>query len=448
MAPPDTALPIPGDPEHPARRALRRIVLLRPGEGRTLLWAGAYFFCLLSSYYLLRPMREEFGIRGELSDLPWLWTGTSLTMLLATPLFAWLVSRMPRRRFIPLTYRFFAFNLLIFYAVLVSLAHEQEKPVGYIFYIWLSVYNLFAISVFWGFMADLFKPEQAKRLFGVIGVGGTLGGIAGGVLVELITTRTSIAPVHLMLLSAALLEGAVWCVRRLTRRLTTEPETIPASGSVAAPESREPSRNPWAGFTLIARSPYLLALCIYMLMYTLSGSFLYFEQARIAKSEFADSALRTMYFNRLDLFTNIVTLFTQLFITGRLVTRLGVIAGLALLPCVVIAGFTALWFAPRLGLSVVIVFAAFRVLQRSMHYAIDRPTREMLYTPLNADAKYKSKSFIDTFVYRGGDVLGAWMQAIALVALYAAPIGAALGIAWLGVAATVAALHRSVMRFR
>src|SRR5690606_1157107 len=159
----------------PRLTPLRSLAMLRPGEGPALLWAGGYFFCILFGYYLLRPMRDAMGIRGELSALPWLWTGTTLTMLVAAPLFGLLVSRLPRRKFIPITYRFFALNLLAFFTLFELAPEGWQVGIGYAFYIWLSVFNLFAVAVFWGFMADVFSPEQGTRLFGAIGAGGTLG---------------------------------------------------------------------------------------------------------------------------------------------------------------------------------------------------------------------------------------------------------------------------------
>lgn len=443
------AVPLPDSTsENVLRRVVARAVLLEPGEGKPLILSALYFFLVLFSYYLLRPIRDTFGIRGDLENLPWLWTGTSLAMLGATPVFAWMVSRMPRRRFIPLTYRFFAANIVGFYAALTLLPHEWHTGIGYAFYIWLSVFNLFAISVFWGFMADLYRLEQSKRLFAAIAVGGTLGAIAGSAvpafIVKQLTTAIGLSgdasALHLMVLAAVTLELAVWCVRRLALQGFRDGEQR------GLETHREPTRRVLAGFVLIARSPYLQLLCFYMLFFTITTTFLTFEQLRLVKSLFASSDERTAAFAQMDLAANALALFTQLFVTGRLVRSLGVGAGLLLLPVLTLAGFAALWIGPEAGWPMLGVFTAFYVSRRGLHFAVDRPSREMLYTPLSADAKYKSKSFIDTFVYRGGDLLGAWAQAIKVVAANASPIAIGACALWIGVAACLGVMNRREAR--
>lgn len=423
--------------QHPFHQLVARLVLLKPGEGKSLLLSASYFFLVLFSYYLLRPIRDTFGIRGDLKDLPLLWTGTSVAMLAATPVFAFLVSRLPRRRFIPLTYRFFALNILLFYGALMVFPESAHTALGYTFYIWLSVFNLFAVSIFWGFMADLFAPEQGARLFGSIAVGGTLGAMAGSALPALIAER--IGALHMMPLAAITLELAVWCVLALATQFH-----LRAAPSTRAPRTGEPTNRMWSGFVLIAKSPYLQFMCVYMLFFTITTTFLTFEQLRLVKSAFESSDARTAAFARMDLAANGLALFTQLFITGRLVRRLGIGAALLLLPLLTAIGFTALWLGPALGWPMLGVFTAFYVSRRGLHFAVDRPAREMLYTPLGPDEKYKSKSFIDTFVYRGGDLMGAWMQAIKSVAENAAPIALAICAGWLTIAGSLAFLNRRI----
>lgn len=454
---------------------LRRLVLVKDGEAAALLWSAGYFFCLLFAYYLLRPFRDEMGIRGDLKNLPWLWTGTTAAMLVAAPLFALLVSRLPRRRFIPLTYHFFAANLLIFFALFMAYPAKGNLAIGYAFYIWLSVFNLFAVSVFWGFMADVWSTEQGKRLFGAIGIGGTLGAICGSsvpaALVQLVqdvpivgSWTISLKPVHLLLVSVVFLEIAVQCVRRLIRLFGLDrprpridaaacpncgaalpdaqgvqgqpvcpkcglavapPPSTPESPRRDAPPraSAEPGRGVFTGFLLIARSPYLLTICLYMLMFTVTSTFLWFEQARIVKASFTESSDRVSFLATMDLLVNVLTLVTQLFVTGRLLTRLGVTAGLLLLPIVTGTGFALLWAMPGPWMLM-----AVQVSRRGLHYAVDRPTREVLYTVLGPEEKYKSKSFIDTFVYRGGDLLGAWADHL-LSKAGLAVAGIAIGVA-------------------
>lgn len=432
-------------------RLLARLVLVRPGEGPALVWSAGYFFCLLFSYYLLRPYRDEMGIRGDLDKLPWLWTGTTAAMLLAAPVFAWLVSRLPRRRFIPIVYHFFAANLLVFYFVFLYAPAKSHLNIGYAFYIWLSVFNLFAVSVFWGFMADMFTTEQGKRLFGAIGIGGTLGAICGSSVpaalvkgVEAGGYTVKIEPVHLLIGAVVFLELAVVCVWVLTGVFgLREPAADSHRRDACATPSRtvrarEPGRGVLTGLILISRSPYLLSMCLYMLLFTLTSTFLWFEQARIIKAHFTDPEKRIAFLGMMDLLVNLIALFTQLFITGRLLMRLGVLAGLLLLPVLTMGGFGLIWLWP-----VPAVLMAVQVGRRGLHYAVDRPTREVLYTVLGPEEKYKSKSFIDTFVYRGGDLLGAWADLL-LGKAGVAVAGIAIGLSavWAGVGVALGNMQR------
>ena len=428
----------------------QRLVLLKPGELAPLLWSAGYFFCVLFGMFMLRPVRDTFGIRGDLSDLPWLWTGTSVAVLLATPLFALLVSRQPRRRFMPWLYHFFAANLLAFYGLLLTSPSEQASTVaGYAFYVWYSVFNLFAVSVFWGFMTDVWTSEQSTRLFGALAVGGTLGATLGSSVPAFLAERIGNTN-HLLPMSALMLEFAVLCIWMLVRRFglhTGAPSAGPLDATTHASQP-EPTPNVWSGFVLISRSPYLLAMAAFMLLYTITSTFLYFEQVRIVKETFSDRAAQTAAFGRIDLLTNLLTLVTQILLTGRFVRRLGVGAGLCLIPMLTILGFAALMLAPHVGWPIFITFAVFQALRRSMHHAVDRPTREMLYTPLGPDEKYKSKSFIDTFVYRGGDLLGAWANAIKGFAATVELVAIALGVVWCVVGVFLASKHASLLAQR
>lgn len=392
---------------------LRRLVLVQRGEVLAMALSGAYFFFVLLSYYLLRPVRETFGIQRGWEDLPWLMTGTLGAMLLANPVYAWLVSKFPRRKFIPLTYRFFGLNMLMFYAAFQLLGDEHHEWLGYAFYIWLSVFSLFVVSVFWAFMADLWTREQGKRLFGAIGVGGTLGAIVGAALtgqlssgIDLGFSTLRLEPPTMMLLAIVPLELAVQCVRRLVRWSAYGRELHDSAPML---RSNEPGPGVWQGLTLIAGSPYLLLICVYMLLFTTTSTYLYLEQGRIIQETFPDQAARTEAFANIDLWVNILTLLTQLFVTGRLMRLLGVGTALAIVPALTVIGFVGLWATP--GYMMLVVFQTIR---RAMHYAIDRPARETLFTVVDQDARYKSKSFIDTFVYRAGDMAGAWTPKLLL----------------------------------
>ena len=372
------------------------------------------------------------GLAGGVRNLPWLFLCTLAAMLVATPLFGVLVTRFPRRQvFIPVLYRFFMLNLLIFCALLNLLPESADVHIGRVFYVWISVFNLFAVSVFWAFMADGFRLRQSKRLFGFIAVGGTLGAIAGSAL-----TANLVEPlgrVTLILLSVCLLEAAVQCVRHLGRLferraagISAEDETTRQNSTETRPaghDSAQPEGGFLNGILLTLRSPYLLAITGYLFLYTLSSTFLYFEQAHIVADAIAERAARAALFARIDLWVNILTLVTQVVLTGRIIPRLGVGPTLMLLPALTALGFLGLGLAPVLTVLVI-----FQVLRRAGNYALVKPARETLYTVVSREEKYKAKSFIDTFVYRGGDALGA--SAFGLLT----PIGVGLaGIAFLAI---------------
>ena len=405
---------------------LRRLVLVDEGEAPALLWSTAFFFLLLFGFYLLRPVREAIGIARGADKLPWLMTGTLLVMALANPAFAALVSKLPRRRFIPLAYRFFALNMLAFFLAFRLLPGHGGAALGYAFYVWLSVFNLFVVSVFWGLMSDVWSEAQGRRLFGFIATGGTLGAIAGAALTGALTRGfffgtlwLKVDPLSLLLLSMLTLELAVQCVRRLA--------VIFRLGDTAH-GAREPGPGPLEGLRLIATSRYLQLICAYILLFTITSTFLYLQQGAIVERAFSSTAARTSAFARIDLWVNVLTLATQVLLTGRILSGLGIPVVLTLLPALTLAGFGALWLWPTFG-----VMALFQVLRRGLHYAVDRPAREILYIPLGPEERYKSKPFIDTFVYRGGDLLGVWAPS-ALAAL-AIPVGlAAVGCSglWLG----------------
>ncbi len=396
--------------------------MVRRGEGRALLFAGAYFFFLLFSFYLLRPVREAMGIARGADKLPWLMTGTMLAMCIAYPLHAAIVSRMSRRRFIPRICHFFASHLLIFFLLFKFLPDHGGAGLGYVFYIWLSVFNLFVVSVFWGFMADVFDEEQGKRLFGVISIGGTLGVIVGAAVTDSLTRGSfglGIEPSGLLLISLFVLELAVLCMLRVA-------DAFGLAGTGGG--AREPGPRLVEGLRLIAGSRYLQMICVYIVLFTITSTLLYLAQGKIVEDSFAGAAARTAAFARIDLWTNVLTLLTQALLTGRLLQAMGVARVLLILPLLTLIGFVALEIWP--------VFAALAmvmVLRRGLHYAVDRPAREILYIPLGPEEKYKSKTFIDTFIYRGGDFIGVWTPT--LLTMLAIPVGAVALLvsgAWIG----------------
>lgn len=383
---------------------LLKSVQVEAGELRALWWSFSYFFALLCSYYIIRPMRDEMGILGGVENLQWLFTGTLLVMTLAVPLFGWVSSRFPRRKFLPYTYLFFIFMLLVFYLLLEE--SGTQVTIARIFFIWSSVFNLFVVSVFWSFMNDLYSNAQARRLFGVIAAGGTLGALAGpaitAFLIEPLGTK------NLLLLSAMFLMWTIVCIARLSvwsasnagkkqqltvRQNDNQQEKL-LSGGI------------WSGISLLFSSPYLLGICLLMLLFSTLATFLYFMQAQIIHDSFTDSAQRTAIFASIDLAVNALTLLIQVFFTHRLIKWFGLAAVLALIPLLLAVGFIILSISPLLAVLLVV-----QVIRRSGNYALMRPAREMLYVVLSREEKYKAKNFIDTVVYRTGDAVSAWVYA-------------------------------------
>lgn len=385
--------------EHTPYPWLARIVAVRPEEARALLWSFAYFFCLLAGYYVLRPLRDEMGIAGGVRNLHWLFTATFFVMLAAVPLFGAVVARLPRRRFIPLVYHFFVANIAVFWLLLTF--EVQKVEVARVFFVWISVFNLFAISVFWSFMADLWRSGEAKRLFGFIAAGGSAGALCGPALT--VWLSGPLGPVNLLLIAALLLEAAVLCAHRLERAAPQHAATD-APGAGAVPAQQPLGGNALAGFMLLVRSPYLAGIASWVALLSLAGTFLYFQQANIVAAASDDPAVRTRIFASIDLAAGVLTLLIQTLATGRLMRRFGVGPAAALLPVVFVIGFAALALSPMLLLVI-----GFQALQRTANFAISNPAREVLFTVVDREEKYKAKYLIDGVVFRGGDALSGWL---------------------------------------
>jgi AAA family ATP:ADP antiporter len=380
-------------------RWLRRLIDVTPDELPALGWCWLYIFSVLASYYILRPIRDQMGVAGGVNNLPWLFTGTLIVMLVLNVPFSALVKLLPRRRFISLSYRFFAAIILAFGAALHWATPEQTVWLGRFFFIWISVFNLFVVSIFWSMVVDIFSPDQGKRLFGFIAAGATLGAIVGSSLTASLAQK--IQPAFLMVGAALLLEIATWCVRRLSRlsavmsdRPEREHEEEPIGGGVMA------------GFVDAIRSPYLLNTAFFLLLYAITSTFLYFSQASVVSTSFSDRGAQTTFLATIDLTVNVVTLVIQVFLTGRLVGWLGVTAILSLLPALSMLGFGSLYAAPTLA-----AVAVFQVVRRSGNFALTQPARQLLYTVVSREDRYKAKNFIDTAIYRAGDQVGAWSYA-------------------------------------
>lgn len=372
---------------------------IRPHERPLVGWCWLYIFSVLSSYYILRPIRDQAGVAGGVNNLQWLFTATLIGMLVLNVPFAYLVKTLPRRRFIPITYHFFVTNIVGFAVLFHWSDAAQAVWIGRIFFVWVSVFNLFVVSVFWQMNVDIFSPEQGKRLFGLIAAGATLGAIVGSGTTAVLARH--VPPMVLLLGSALLLEIAVLSARRLSF-LSAALDQRPASGGAEAPIGG----SVLAGITRALGSPYLLNVSAFLLLFAITSTFLYFEQAAIVSRSFTDRGAQTAFFATIDLLVNVLTLIVQIFLTGPLVLALGVTLPLALLPALTVVGFGVLALAPAL-----MAIATLQVVRRAADYAITRPAREVLYTVVSREDRYKAKSVIDTVVYRLGDQLGAWSVA-------------------------------------
>ena len=392
-----------------------RAVPATPAERAAALWSFAYFFTLLAGYYVLRPLRDQMGIAGGVKALPWLFTATFVTLLVAQPLYGALVARLTRARFIPIVYHFFAANLVLFWLGL-TLGIEPVLTAR-VFFVWVSVFNLFAVTVFWSFMADLFSSEQGKRLFGFIGAGGTAGALLGPVLT--IALSIPLGPANLLLVAVVLLELAVLCVWRLER-------------SVGAPQrgprdERSIGGSAFAALPQLMRSPYLLGVAAWVSLLSFGATMLYFVQLHMISATVHGAGAQTRIFAGVDLAVGLLTLATQVFATARLLKRFGTGIAAGALPAVYVVGFAILALVP--GLAVVLVF---QVVQRWVHFALASPARQVFYTVATREEKYKAKNLIDVVVYRGSDAVYGWLfdslQTLGLklgaIALFALPVAA------------------------
>ncbi|CAG8863499.1 hypothetical protein PS627_00437 [Pseudomonas fluorescens] len=394
---------------------------LQTGEWPAVAAGLGLFYLLFTGYFMLRPVRETMGVAGGVDNLQWLFTGTFVVTLICLPLFGWLASRVRRRHILPWTYGFFSTNLLVF-AVLFA-QDPDDLWTARAFYIWLSVFNLLTISLAWSVLADVFSTEQGKRLFGLMAAGASLGGLSGPILGALLVEP--IGHVGLLVLAAALLLGSIGSTLFLQRWRDNHPLPF----HTQHPDSRPLGGNPFAGATAVLRTPYLLGIALFVILLASVSTFLYFEQARIVSETFTDRTRQTQVFGLIDAVVQALAIITQVFITGRLARRLGVGALLVAVPLVMAAGFLWLALAPVFAVFVVVM-----VVRRAGEYALVRPGREMLFTVLPAEEKYKAKNFIDTVVYRGGDALSGWVKrALDIMGDHpqlAMMIGAIIALAW------------------
>lgn len=418
---------------------------VRSGEAGAVVAGFLFFFCLFASYFMLRPVRETMGIAGGVKNLQWLFTATFVVMLAAIPLYGAVCAWLPRRRFVPWVYAFFIANLLAF--ALATRALPDNVWLARVFYVWLSVFNLFVVSVAWSLMADVFRPEQARRLFALLAAGASAGGLAGPVLGGWLVPHIGLT--GLMLLSAALLAATLPGVGWLFGWRRRAGAGVGPPGQRVAGAAEDPA-NPiggglLAGLSLLLRSRYLLGIALFVILLATASTFLYFEQARLVAEAFPERTRQTQVFSALDAVVQALTILVQLFFTGRMARRYGVTVLLTAVPLAVAAGFLVLALLPTFG-----VLAGVMILRRVGEYALLRPGREMLFTVVDAETKYKAKNVIDTAVYRAGDAVSAWVKT-AIDALSGHPAtvalaGALLAVGWAGLGWWLGRRHAGQLR--
>jgi AAA family ATP:ADP antiporter len=424
-------MPDPVDPNS-ERSLLDRVLGLERHEYYAVAWSFVYFFCVLSAYYMLRSVRETMAVEGGVQNVPWLFSSTFVVMLAVTPVFGWVASRYPRRRFLPWVYYFFVINILLFWA---GFSYAISNGLSFVwlgraFFVWLSVFNLFVVSVFWSFMADIYTREQSRRLFGVISAGGSTGALLGP-----LATGSLVVPIgfqNLLPISATLLLFGVYCITRLRRWVESEHRgELDSTMASAAPLGG----TLLGGVTLVTRSKYLSAIGLASIIASLLGTALYMFMTELVGEAFASTDERTRTFAFIDAATNTMAMLVQLLIVKRAVWRFGVGITLSLLPIISIIGFALVAVNPSF-----LAVAAVQAIRRAIGFGLSKPTNDMLYSVVTPEEKYKSKNFIDTAVYRGGDLIGTWtvrglwglgFSGISIVMLPFAALWVAIAL-WLG----------------
>lgn len=410
--------------DSPLMRRAAQTINAQADESGPALAGFALFFCLFCGYFMLRPIREAMGIQGGIENLQWLFTATFIVMLIAVPLFGWLNSSVPRVQFVSWVYGFFSINLMLF--AVAFAVHDDSIWLARVFYVWISVYNLYVVSVAWSLMADVFDAAQARRLFAFIAAGASVGGLLGPLLSALLINVLGQA--GLALLSALLLLIALLLKRYLM--VWREHGGAGRPGALATESPQRPvSGNPFSGLTRVLRSQYLIGVCLFVLLLATASTFLYFEQARLVAELFASREEQIRVFGLIDFAVQAGALIAQLFITGRIAQRFGVSSLLCAVPVLVCLGFIGLALAPGFAM-----LAGLMIVRRIGEYAFIRPGREMLFAPLDAETKYKAKNFIDTVVYRGGDAFSGWAKTLLDMlgqgTLLVALVGAACSALW------------------
>ena len=425
---------LPASLDRQIGQRLRPLVHLEPGEAGAALWSFVYFFAVLTAYYIVRPVRDELGVRLGPDALKDVFGIVFLVMLAAVPLFGWVVTAFSRRRTVPIVYLFFALNLVGYWTLLHD--GNESHAVAKSFFVWVSVFNLFVVSLFWSVMASVWSGGQAKRLFGIIAAGGTSGAMAGPLLAQSLVH--ALGPANLLLISAAFLCLALVAAARLA--------TLVHDGAGA--DAHETARPPVTlasvceGAVKVWQSPYLFRIAVWVLLANLISTYFYFEQARILGATISVRAERVQLLARMDLAVSVLTVLAQLFLTARVIAWAGLGLATAALPLSAIVSFGALAATPALVTIVIVIVA-----ERTIHFAFTNPAARTLYTAVEPEEKFKAQNFVDTVVFRGGDAasgwyfdwLKSWGLGIAGVAAVTLPLAAA----WVWLSFTLARMFEA-----
>jgi len=378
-----------------------RVLGIERDEVVAVSWSFLYFFCIMSAYFMLRSVRETMAIVSGVQNIPWLFTGTFVLMMLATPVFGWVASRYPRRIFLPWVYYFFIANILLFFAVF-TYAQNNNLSLLWIsrgFFVWLSVFNLFVVSVFWSFMADIYSKRQSRRLFGIITAGGSAGALVGPLVTSVLVIPIGFK--NLLPISALLLLLGVYCVYRL-RRWVRQSAGVTGRGDSVESE-KAIGGTAWAGLNYVVKQRYFSAIALALLCANFLGGAMYMYMAQMVSVTFEGTDRQTQIFAFMDAAINALSFIGQLLLVKHSVRKLGIGWTLSLLPILSIIGFSLLALNPTFA-----VIAAFHILRRSLGFGFSKPTSDMLYSVVPPEAKYKAKNFIDTTIYRGWDVVSTW----------------------------------------
>jgi len=390
-------------------------------EVKAVIFSFLFVVVLMSAYYILRPVRDAMASDWSDAEVSWLWTLNFFISTAIVALYGSMVSKFRFRLLVPAMYGIFAISFIIFYAL--GPVFEDRTLIDKSFYVWVSVFSLFHISVFWTFMSELFSKEQSGRLFGIIAVGASVGGLIGPSITAFFSV--SLGADNLMLIASMMLLIPIPIIFYLqslkSKELNNEVLDIPDS-------NQSIGGNPLAGFKMFFSNPYLLSIGLFIFLYTGISSFVYFELKNLL-SDFSRSE-RSVIWAQMDLAVNILAISTGLFATGRIVTKFGMPATIAMVPIMICIGLLVLAISPLLGVVMVL-----QIIRRAGNYAVTRPAREMLFTLVNQETRFKAKPVIDIVAYRGGDMLTAWLftgltQGLGLGLASVAAVGAGIASLW------------------